>query len=54
MKRYWLFMYKEFDADGGMNDFVDSADDVEELEEGVMWDDGWCHHIVDSLEGTVV
>ncbi len=32
-KRYWLFGYPEYEAGGGMNDFISSHDDIEDAQQ---------------------
>ncbi len=47
-KRYWLFQWYNYEASGGLNDFVESFDTVEDAiayDIGYTWDRG---HIFDS------
>ena len=56
MKRYWLFTGDRFYPAGGMHDFDNSFDSIEEAEDYVkaahkcmQW-----HHVVDMITGKIV
>ena len=52
MKRYWLFVYSQYYPRGGMEDFVDSFDSVEECKALALKNldnGGWYYHVYDSL-----
>jgi len=54
MKRYWLFMYYEYEAQGGLDDLKETGNTIVCLKEKakVMRHD--CAHIVDTKTWTIV
>lgn len=58
MKRFLVFTFPVYEAEGGWNDFCDSFESLEDAREyvkslGYLEHDGYAH-IVDSLNGKIV
>lgn len=58
MKRYWLFIYAQCYPQGGMKDFYDSYDTIEEcnkvgLDPSTQDSCGWYYHVYDSVDNII-
>lgn len=53
-KRYWLFMFQDYDQHGGLSDLVNSYDTIEEAKAAMIFDRNHDGHIFDSQELRVI
>lgn len=60
MKRYWLFVYPQYDPQGGMHDFIESFSTIEaargraiEVLKLHYYMQGYYWHVYDSIENKI-